>query len=106
MWEGKHVQIGSIETRFNIIPISYFSLNLPAIPAQYLQNLQLGLSAALFIDTGIVWATSDEYTKDNFRTGFGFGLHIHLPYVEIFRVDIGFDGNLDSQVIVEVGVVF
>jgi len=106
VWEGKHVQIGSIETRFNIIPISYFSLDLPAIPAQYLQNLQIGLSAALFIDTGIVWVTPDQYTKENFRTGFGFGFHIHLPYVEIFRVDIGFDGNLDSQVIVEVGVVF
>jgi hypothetical protein len=50
--------------------------------------------------------TPDQYTIDNFKTGFGFGFHIHLPYVEIFRVDIGFDGNLDSQVIVEVGVVF
>jgi outer membrane protein assembly factor BamA len=106
VWEGKHVQIGSIETRFNIIPIKYFSLNLPAIPAQYLQNLQIGLSGAFFVDTGIVWVTPDQYTIDNFKTGFGFGFHIHLPYVEIFRVDIGFDGNLDSQVIVEVGVVF
>jgi outer membrane protein assembly factor BamA len=105
-WAGKHVQIGSIETRFNIIPISYFSLDLPGIPPQYLQNLQIGLSAALFIDTGIVWESQDQYTKDNFRTGFGFGIHIHLPYIEIFRVDIGFDGNLDSQVIVEMGVVF
>jgi len=106
VWEGKHVQMGSIETRFNIIPISYFSLDLPAIPAQYLQNLQIGLSAALFVDTGIVWVTPDQYTIDNFKTGFGFGIHIHLPYVEIFRFDIGFDGNLNSQVIVEVGVVF
>ena len=64
------------------------------------------MSAALFIDTGIVWVNPDEYTKDNFKTGFGFGLHFHLPYVEIFRIDLGFDGNLDSQVIVEVGVVF
>jgi outer membrane protein assembly factor BamA len=106
VWPGKHVQIGSIETRFNIIPISYFSLALPAIPDHYLQNLKIGLSAALFIDTGIVWNISDQYTKENFRTGFGFGFHIHLPYVEIFRVDVGFNAELDSQVIVEVGVVF
>ena len=106
VWEGKHVQTGSIETRFNIIPVHYFSLDLPAIPPQYLRNLKIGLSGALFVDTGIVWDYSDEYQYDNFKTGFGFGFHIHLPYVEIFRVDIGFDGNLDSQFIVEVGVVF
>jgi outer membrane protein assembly factor BamA len=106
VWEGKHVQIGSIETRFNIIPIRYFSLDLPTVPAQYSHNLQIGLSAALFVDTGIVWVTPEQYTIDNFKTGFGFGFHIHLPYIEIFRVDIGFDKNFDSQVIVEVGVVF
>jgi len=106
VWTGKHVQIGSIETRFNIIPIRYFSLDLPGVPSQYLQNLKIGLSAGLFVDTGIAWVTSDQYALDNFNTGFGFGLHIHLPYVEIFRIDIGFNRNFDSQVIIEMGVVF
>ena len=106
VWEGKHVQTGSIETRFSIIPVHYFTLDLPAIPPQYLRNLKIGLSGALFVDTGIVWDYSDEYQYENFKTGFGFGLHIHLPYVEIFRVDIGFDKNFKSQLIVEIGVVF
>jgi outer membrane protein assembly factor BamA len=106
IWTGSHVQMGSIETRFPIIPIRYISLDLPVIPSQYLRNLKIGLSGALFIDTGLAWVTADEYAKENFNTGFGFGLHIHLPYVEVFRVDIGFDGELNSQIIVEVGVVF
>jgi outer membrane protein assembly factor BamA len=106
VWTGTHVQMGSIETRFPIIPIRYLSLDLPIIPSQYLQNLKIGLSGAFFIDTGIVWVMADDYTKDNFNTGFGFGFHIHLPYVEVFRVDIGFDGDLNSQLIFEVGVVF
>jgi outer membrane protein assembly factor BamA len=106
VWTGTHVQMGSIETRFPIIPIRYVSLNLPIIPSQYLQNLKIGLSGAFFIDTGIVWAMADDYHKDNFNTGFGFGFHIHLPYVEVFRVDVGFDGELNSQLIFEVGVVF
>ncbi len=104
--EGKHVQIAGIETRFNIIPIRYFSFNLPAIPAQYLTNLKIGLSAALFIDTGIVWDKSNEYKYDNFSTGFGLGLHLHLPYVEVFRFDYGFDRNWRGQLTMEVGVVF
>jgi outer membrane protein assembly factor BamA len=104
--EGKHVQIAGIETRFNIIPIRYFSFNLPAIPPQYLTNLKFGLSAALFIDTGIVWDKSNEYKYDNFTTGFGLGLHLHLPYVEVFRFDYGFDRNWKGQLTMEVGVVF
>jgi outer membrane protein assembly factor BamA len=106
VWTGNHVQIGSIETRFPIIPIRYISLNLPIIPAQYLQNLKIGLSGALFVDTGIVWVNAEDYTTDKFNTGFGVGLHIHLPYIEVFRIDLGFDGNLNSQFIFEVGVVF
>lgn len=104
--EGKHLQIGSLETRFNIIPIRYFSMNLPPIPPQYLRNLKIGLSGAFFVDTGIVWNESTEFHKDNYLTGFGFGLHLHLPYVEIFRFDIGFNHEFRAQFIFEVGVVF
>ena len=98
--------MGSIETRFPIVPIQYISLDLPIVPSQYLRNLKIGLSGALFIDTGIAWVEADQYKKENFNTGFGFGFHIHLPYIEVFRVDVGFNGNLDSQLTFEVGVVF
>jgi outer membrane protein assembly factor BamA len=104
--EGRHIQIGSVETRFNIIPVHYFSMSLPAIPPQYLRNLKIGLSGAFFIDTGIVWDVPFQYRYDNFKTGFGFGLHVHLPYVEIFRFDYGMDRDFRGQLILEVGVVF
>jgi len=106
VWTGKHIQMGSFETRFPIIPIRYISMDLPVIPSQYLQNLKIGLSGAFFVDTGIVWVDAVEYSISNFKTGFGFGFHIHLPYVEVFRVDVGFNRELDSQLIFEVGVVF
>ena len=104
--EGKHVQIGSLETRFNIIPVRYFSTNFPMIPQQYQRNLKIGLSAALFIDSGIVWNQPNQYQSENFLTGFGFGLHFHLPYIEVFRIDYGFNSQWRGQVIFEVGVVF
>jgi len=104
--EGRHINLGSLEFRFPIVPIRYFSLNLPPIPQQYLKNLQLGLSAGLFIDSGIVWNKSNQYSRDNFRTGFGFGLHIHLPYVQVFRLDYAFNRDWRGQFLVEVGVSF
>ena len=104
--EGRHVQILSAETRFNLIPVHYFSLNLPPIPPQYLHNLKIGLSGALFIDSGIVWNTKSELNMDRYKTGFGFGLLLHLPYVEIFRFDYGFDRDWRGELIFEVGVAF
>jgi outer membrane protein assembly factor BamA len=104
--EGLHVQILTAETRFNLIPVHYFSLNLPPVPPQYLHNLKIGLSGALFIDSGIVWNYAFEQKIDRYKTGFGFGLLLHLPYVEIFRVDYGFDRDWNGEFIFEVGVSF
>ncbi|TFH00831.1 MAG: hypothetical protein E4H13_06465 [Calditrichales bacterium] len=106
VWEGRHIQMGSLETRFGIIPVQYFSMNLPGIPAQYLHNLKIGLSGALFIDSGIAWTHAEEYAIENFHSGFGMGLHFHLPYVEIMRLDYAFDRDFRGQLIFEIGVVF
>ena len=104
--EGLNVQVLSAESRFHILPVRYFSMNLPPIPPQYLHNLKFGISAAFFIDSGIVWDESNELEINNYKTGFGFGVHIHLPYVEIFRFDYGFDLDWRGEFIFEVGVAF
>jgi outer membrane protein assembly factor BamA len=104
--EGRHINMGSLEVRFPIIPIRYFSLNLPPIPAQYLRNLQLGLSGGFFIDSGIIWNKGHEYAWDQFKTGYGFGLHLHLPYVQVLRFDYAFNRDFTGQFIFEVGVAF
>ena len=81
-------------------------MNLPMIPVQYSSNLKLGLNAGIFVDSGIVWNNPEEYSINNFHTGFGFGLHLLLPYVEVFRVDYGFNRDLEGQFILEVGIAF
>jgi outer membrane protein assembly factor BamA len=104
--EGKHVQVASLALRFPIIPIHYLSFVFPGIPNPYLKNLKIGLNGGFFIDSGIVWGRSHEYGWNNFKTGFGFGLHLRMPYVEVFRIDYAFDRQLDGQFIAEIGIAF
>jgi len=104
--EGRNINVGNMEIRFPILPIVYYSYSLPIIPDEYLKNLKFGLSGCLFIDSGIIWNTAPQYSFSNFDTGFGIGLHIHLPYVEVMRLDYGFNRELSGQFIIEVGVAF
>jgi len=105
-YEGKHIQAGNLEIRIPLIPVKYFSYNLPLIPEQYLSNLKFGLYLELFTDTGITWSRSEEYCIKNYHTGFGWGLHFRIPYVEVLRIDHAFNKNFEGQFIVEVGTAF
>jgi outer membrane protein assembly factor BamA len=106
VYEGRHIHIGSAEVRFPIIPVKYFTFNFPGVPDLYQSNLKFGLSGEFFIDSGIIWEDAAQYTINNYITGFGCGLFIHLPYVEIFRIDYGLDRDFQGEWIFEVGIYF
>ena len=104
--EGRNVNTGSVEIRFPIFPVVYYSYDLPPIPPVYLRNLKIGLSGCLFVDSGIIWNQPRQYSLSNFDTGFGLGLQLHLPYVEVVRFDYAFNLDFRGQFIFEVGVAF
>jgi len=106
IYEGKHIQAGNLEIRIPLISVKYFSYNLPLIPEQYLANLKFGLYLELFTDTGITWSRSEEYCIKNYHTGFGWGLHFRIPYVEVLRIDHAFNKDFEGQFIVEIGTAF
>jgi outer membrane protein assembly factor BamA len=103
VYQGNHVHTGSIELRFPIMPVQYFSFDSMIIPDAYLRNLKFGINAGIFIDTGITWSKSKEYSISNFHTGFGAGLHFRIPYVEVLRLDYGFNKDFEGQIIFEIG---
>ncbi len=103
VYQGNHVHTGSIEIRFPILPVQYFSFDSMIIPDAYLRNLKFGINVGFFVDTGIIWSKSYEYSINNFHTGFGAGLHFRIPYVEVLRLDYGFNRDFEGQIIFEIG---
>ena len=72
----------------------------------YYRDLKFGINAGIFYDFGAVWYQTENLTKKHFHNGFGAGLHFRMPYIEVFRVELGFDNNLHPQFIADLEVAF
>ena len=104
--EGDNRLTGSAELRFPIMKIRYFTLNPgTALLKGYASNLKFGVSGGLFFDMGAVWF-DEQLTENHFRRGFGAGLHFHLPYIEVLRVEYAWDGNYNGEYIIDIDVAF
>jgi len=103
IYQGNHIHTGNLEIRFPILPVRYFTFDSIILPDNYLKNLKFGINLGLFVDTGIAWSKSNDYSLKNFHTGFGAGLHFRIPYVEVVRLDYGLNKDLEGQIIFEIG---
>jgi len=106
VYEGKHRMLGSAELRFPLMKVRYFDLPAALIPQSATQNLKFGINGAFFADAGIVWERKYQLGTNDMISGFGTAIHILLPYVEVARLELAFDTNLNSQVIFEVRSAF
>ena len=105
--EGENRAIGGLELRFPLLPVRYINLDSPgAILGHYSQDLPFGVSAGLFVDTGAVWWQRSKNRDPEYMTGFGVGLHFHIPYADVLRVEYGFDTEFNGQLIIDIEAAF
>jgi outer membrane protein assembly factor BamA len=105
-YTSTQISLTSFELRFPILPIRYFSFkNGPILPSVY-HNLKFGISGGVFVDSGITWQNASEISANNLFTGFGAGIHIHLPYIYVLRIDYALNDKGLGQFIIDAGVSF
>jgi outer membrane protein assembly factor BamA len=105
--EGDNRALASVELRFEILPVRYLNIGSPMLPlGGYSNDLPFGVSAGIFYDTGAIWRKKQILKTDDFLSGFGLGLHFHLPYIEVLRVEKAFDTHGNSEYIIDAGVWF
>ncbi len=100
------ISLSSLEIRFPILPIRYFSYEGIPMLSTFSRDLKFGLSAGIFVDSGIAWQKSSEFSLKNHFTGFGVGLHIHFPYINVLRLDYAWNDQGHREFIVDIGVAF
>jgi outer membrane protein assembly factor BamA len=108
--EGENLMIASAELRFPLMPWRYFSISEAPMFGSYMQNMKFGVSAGIFADYGRVWF-QDPPADGSRRVlppqfGYGAGLHFHLPYINLLRVELAFDEDGQSEWFTDIGVAF
>ncbi|MFQ5772008.1 MAG: hypothetical protein ACE5HX_15845, partial [bacterium] len=103
---GENLLLGSAEFRFPILKITYHNWGPFQSMGQYGSNFRFGLSAGLFVDTGALWFQDEKLSSHKFISGWGAGLHFFLPYMNILRIEYGFNEDWDGQMIVDLFAYF
>ena len=115
---GQNRMLNSVEARISLLPVRYFSWKNAPFLHRYFQQLKYGMSLALFADSGTLWGIRYHLEEEdlirsnpplalrNFFSGYGFGIHLHLPYVYLMRFEQAWSDQGDGQFIIEAEVAF
>jgi outer membrane protein assembly factor BamA len=98
--EGENMALASVALRIPLLPVRYFNLS----DNPYFSNLKFGISLGLFADTGLTWFQKEPIELSMLSTGYGLGIHIHLPYINLLRLEVAFDERGNEQLIVDLNV--
>lgn len=79
----------NLETRFNIIPVRYYSFGGIPFAGPYLLNMPFSVEGVLFIDLGYARYETEGSIVDRDMWAWGCGLQFQLPYIETAHVLIG-----------------
>jgi outer membrane protein assembly factor BamA len=105
--EGDSRGVFMAELRFPILPIQYMNVESGApMFGQYSQDLPFGVSGGIFYDVGTAWFKNENNIPSDFFSGVGIGLHLHLPYVDVFRIEYAFNPEWQGQFIFDTKVAF
>lgn len=80
---GKNQLLNTLEYRISLLPKQEYEV--------FNMATNLGLSAALFADSGIAWSKPSQLKRGRLHIGWGIGLRLLAPAVDMMRIDVGFD---------------
>ncbi|RMG66193.1 MAG: hypothetical protein D6715_07490 [Calditrichaeota bacterium] len=102
----ENLLLHNLELRYSLLPIHYFSVQDQKLLSSLTESLRFGISLSLFVDSGIVWNDASQLALKRYFTGYGVGLHIFLPYVQLLRLNYARNDRGGSEWILEGGVAF
>ena len=94
---GRNQLIGTAEYQYALVPPRAFTVKG--------FNFYTGVHLAAFVDTGLAWTEPGELSTRNAIRGYGVGVRLFVPFIDLLRVDIA-GGESGGGVSVGFGVDF
>ncbi len=91
---GKNQCLYTLEYRYVLLPLRGFKI--------FKWTISAGFELAGFGDAGIAWSRSQDFSLNRTRIGYGAGLRLLLPGVNMIRFDVGM--NQFGDVVFNFGV--
>lgn len=85
--EGEQIIGTTIETHYPLISPRY--LRLDFLPFEQFRDLRYAVYIAGFADAGTTWYRTQPLTLNSLYSGYGAGVHFHLAYSAVARVEFG-----------------
>ncbi len=104
IYEGENIIGCSAELRFMLFEPRYFQIDFISIPE--FNVWKFGIASAIFGDAGTVWFNNDPILMNNFKKGYGAGIHFILPYSIVFRVEYALNETKQGQFIFDISSSF
>ncbi len=89
--EGTSFWGAAWETRMDIWEVRSFTWKKAPIFREYFKNLEYGLSGEVFADFGDAYQSSRQVRWEAVQVGYGAGLLLILPYVDVVRLELCFN---------------
>jgi outer membrane protein assembly factor BamA len=104
--EGNDYLLTSLEFYHPLVKDIDINLNfIPVVPKQFL-SYRVALYTEIFGDAGTVKQLGKEVGLRDFDSGFGFGFtFLFLPY-NIMRIELAFNDQLKSEIVLDLGISF
>ena len=90
---GKNQAIGTLEYLYAVVPVRPFTV--------FGMNLYGGIQLAAFGDVGTAW--TDHFSASEAIDGYGVGLRVLFPFIDVIRLDLAF-GEPHQGVVFAFGV--
>ena len=105
VYEGDRLFGGSFEARIPLGKPSYYSWEKAPFAKEFFKDFEFALGLHFFLDYGKVWDKNSDFNLKNLYYGAGMGIHFRLPYDNLLRLDLAYNGN-NYQIIIDRSFLF
>ncbi len=89
---GTFLAKGAFDLRYRLYPTRYWTwTTAPQWLEKYVRDLKYGLSVSAFDELGQAWNENETLKSKTLLTGYGIAFSFTLPYINILRLDCGFN---------------